>query len=222
MLYNKIKIYRIDIASNESTSDLHQISVSKKTYFESYFDITGDGRKELLRIKNHHLVRKIINSLLPNVHSAMVLVNSNQYGGSGSWHDAPVFSSAKNAYKVGIHELCHSYFSLADEYDGTHVNYNRTFANVTDKINRSEIKWKDLIDTQTPIPTYLNPKCGSGVVNDNIKPGTVGLFQGANYSSCKWYRPEQNCLMRSTGYYRFCAVCEREIEHKIMSDIHII
>ncbi len=41
--------------------------------------------------------------------------------------------------------------------------------------------------------------------------GAVGAFEGANYESHGYYRPQENCIM-FTRYDKFCAVCRRGIE----------
>ncbi len=42
----------------------------------------------------------------------------------------------------------------------------------------------------------------------------VGAFEGANYESNGYYRPQENCIM-FTRYDKFCAVCSRAIERII-------
>src|ERR1039457_4601904 len=42
----------------------------------------------------------------------------------------------------------------------------------------------------------------------------VGAFEGANYESHGYYRPQENCI-RFTRYDKFCAVCRRAIERII-------
>jgi len=218
---DKLKVYRLNIVSTESSEDLFNISGSKMTFFQSYFDYTGDGRKELLKIKDQRIVRDVRNYWINDAHIVMILVNNNNHGGSGGWNGAPVFSSSYYAFKIGLHELGHSYFGLADEYDLEHYEYNRTFPNITQKTDRSEIEWKDLILDDTPIPTKRNSGCGANMVQHQVEPGTVGIYEGGNYKKCNFFRPELNCLMRTSDYVRFCAVCEREIVNKISADLHL-
>src|SRR5208337_2158898 len=45
--------------------------------------------------------------------------------------------------------------------------------------------------------------------------GKVGAFQGANYESQGYYRPEVDCIM-FTRHMSFCAVCRRAIERVIV------
>ena len=42
----------------------------------------------------------------------------------------------------------------------------------------------------------------------------VGAFEGANYESRGYYRPQENCIM-FTRYDKFCAVCRHAIERII-------
>jgi hypothetical protein len=44
--------------------------------------------------------------------------------------------------------------------------------------------------------------------------GKVGAFEGANYESRGYYRPELNCIM-FTRHNAFCRVCRRSIEQVI-------
>jgi hypothetical protein len=44
--------------------------------------------------------------------------------------------------------------------------------------------------------------------------GKVGAFEGANYESKGYYRPEVNCIM-FTRHHAFCSVCRRAIERAI-------
>jgi len=42
----------------------------------------------------------------------------------------------------------------------------------------------------------------------------VGAFEGADYESRGYYRPQENCIM-FTRFDSFCAVCRRAIERII-------
>jgi hypothetical protein len=42
--------------------------------------------------------------------------------------------------------------------------------------------------------------------------GVVGAFEGANYESRGYYRPQTDCIMFSRDAVGFCAVCRRAIE----------
>ena len=69
-------------------------------------------------------------------------------------------------------------------------------------------KWADMIDRDTPIPTPV-PAPGE------ITP-SVGVFEGAAYSSKGIYRPADYCRMRVNDIDHFCPVCRRAIESLIL------
>lgn len=81
--------------------------------------------------------------------------------------------------------------------------------------NRATIKWGDLINAATPMPTTSNANCANCDPQPNPLPvGTVGAFEGAHYYHCDAFRPEFNCRMRALGF-DFCAVCQRRIRHTL-------
>ena len=51
----------------------------------------------------------------PEWHQAIVIVNSSTYGGSGG--QIGVTSTSSNWERIAIHELRHSAFGMADEYE---------------------------------------------------------------------------------------------------------
>jgi len=150
----------------------------------------------------------------------MVLVNSAVYGGSGG--TVAVFSMASGATEIGLHEMGHTAFSFADEYEyyaGCGVDTNRnnhpavepSEPNVTINSNRSTIKWGDLIAAATPVPTTSNGDCTVCDPQPNpFAATTVGAYEGAHYYHCGAYRPQFTCRMRALGN-PYCAVCQRVI-----------
>jgi hypothetical protein len=150
----------------------------------------------------------------------MVLVNSTIYGGSGG--TIAVFSMAQGANEIGIHEMGHTAFRLADEYDywqscATDVGHDNHPAqepsqpNVTIDSARATIKWGNLVLASTPMPTTSNANCAVCDPQPNpFSADTVGAYEGADYYHCDAFRPQFNCRMRKLGH-PFCAVCRREI-----------
>jgi hypothetical protein len=45
--------------------------------------------------------------------------------------------------------------------------------------------------------------------------GKVGAFEGANYESTGYYRPQADCIMFTRDEVGFCAVCRRAIARVI-------
>jgi hypothetical protein len=90
-----------------------------------------------------------------------ILVNNRTYGGGGIFN---LYSTvaADNAWAnyVFVHEFGHHFAGLADEYYTSSVAYapnaERTEPwepNVTALLDPAALKWKDLVSTDTPIPT---------------------------------------------------------------------
>src|SRR5690348_17510809 len=100
----------------------------------------------------------------------MVIVNSTQYGGSGG--AVATFSTNASAQEIGLHEMGHTAFGFADEYEyyagcgadaghDHHPGVEPAQPNVTINTNRDTIKWRDLIASTTPLPTTSNPNCAN-------------------------------------------------------------
>ena len=90
-----------------------------------------------------------------------ILVNSNTYGGGGIFNQyATVAIDNAWAGYVGVHEFGHHFAGLADEYYTSDVSYlpqdqrpEPWEPNATALIDRSKLKWKDLVEAGTPLPT---------------------------------------------------------------------
>lgn len=225
-LSDAINVYRIDVSSTDSGADdpvaCGGTGAAPATYFDAMF--CNAGIRRLLQV-NGGTVANVVNAQVPQAHMTMVLVNSPIYGGSGG--SIATFSMASGANEIGLHEMGHVAFGLADEYEywaGCGIDTNRnnhpasepSEENVTIDSNRATIKWGDLIDPATPLPTTDNANCA--VCDPQASPvpvGTVGAFEGAHYYHCDAYRPEFNCRMRAL-YYPFCAVCKRRIRTTLL------
>jgi hypothetical protein len=92
----------------------------------------------------------------------ILLANSRKYGGGGIfnlWTTAAAHS-AEAPYLV-VHEFGHSFAGLADEYYTSQVSYEQLAPpgtepwepNVTALVDPEALKWKDLVEPDTPIPT---------------------------------------------------------------------
>jgi hypothetical protein len=100
-------------------------------------------------------VRKVVNAQVPKWNGILVIVNSTTYGGSGG--AVAVFSRAAGASEIGIHELSHSAFGLADDaefYGGCRREAGMTTTtgaepaqpNVTANTDRNTLKWGGFVD----------------------------------------------------------------------------
>src|SRR6185436_17525741 len=91
-----------------------------------------------------------------------ILVNDKTYGGGGIYNDQAT-ASVDSAYSeyVFVHEFGHHFAALADEYYTSDVAYETgTVAkkepwepNVTALVDPQTLKWRDLVDPGTPLPT---------------------------------------------------------------------
>lgn len=233
-LQDAINVYRVDVASAESGAtdplvecddddedceECQGSGAEPDTVFGATF-CTG-GLERLLTV-DVDVVFKVADAAVPEWHVAMVMVNSTKYGGSGA-ANVPVFSLAPQTHELALHELGHSGFALADEYpyrigcdadEPDQQEYDGSEPiepNVTARSDRAHIKWNELIDDATPVPTTENDDCTECDDQPNpVEADTIGLFEGARYFRCGMYRPAFNCRMRQLGQ-PFCEVCTARI-----------
>jgi IgA Peptidase M64 len=226
LMFDAINVFRVDVASRESGADEPTAcggsGARPRTFFDASF--CGFGTQRLLVVKQEAALRTARRQV-PRNHAAMVIVNSAVYGGSGG--GVSVFSVAEHAFEIGIHELGHTFFKLADEYqtlagcesgETGHDKYGGgepREVNATKERDPARIKWRNLITPGTAIPTTRNPDCARCDTRPSPVPaGTVGLFEGSRYFHCGLFRPEFECKMRTLGQ-PFCAVCRNEIVRRL-------
>lgn len=225
-------VYRVNVESTDSGADdpvaCGGSGAAPATYFDARFCNAGIRR---LLVVDSALVTTVVAAQVPQYHHILVLVNSSIYGGSGG--SVGVFSMAPSANDIGIHEMGHAAFGLADEYEywaGCGVDTDRNVhpavepaePNVTIDTNRNTIKWRDLINPDTAMPTTENADCSMCDPQGNpVAADTVGAFEGAHYYHCDAYRPQFDCMMRALGH-PFCAVCQERIRATLAPYMPII
>src|SRR5204863_9491681 len=113
----------------------------------------------------------------------------------------------ERAEYVFVHELAHNLAGLADEYVGN-VTYQPLpplkpepwEPNLTALHDPALLKWRDLVEPSTPVPT------------PDTYAGKVGAFEGGGYEARGLFRPEIECIMGSTRTgVAFCRFCQRAI-----------
>jgi IgA Peptidase M64 len=223
-LWNAINVYRIDVASSDSgaadPTACGGTGLAPHTYFDASF--CNNGIQRLLEV-NDATVHDIVNTWMPQAHMIMVLVNSQVYGGSGG--SVATVSLAPGAEEIALHEMGHTAFTFADEYEyyagcgvdapGTHDRYpgggEPAQPNITANANRATNKWASLVAAATPMPTTRNANCSVCDPQGNpFSATTVGAYEGAGYYHCGLYRPQFDCRMRALNN-PYCAVCQSEI-----------
>jgi hypothetical protein len=188
----------------------------------------------------------------------VILLNSRRYGGGGIFNQfSTCYTDSEPPYPnwwsdyVFVHEFGHLFAGLADEYYTSEVAYVDFYAkntepwdpNITAALDPSTIKWANLIEKTTPVPTpwhkakydslsraisqlkpgtadYQKKSRETSVEMNNLLHqekywGTVGCFQGAGYASVGFYRPCLDCKMFSKSMIDFCPVCQNAIENMI-------
>jgi len=92
----------------------------------------------------------------------IVLFQERKYGGGGIFNLwATVAADTEVAPYVFVHEFGHAFAGLADEYYSSQVAYEQFNprgvepweANVTALLDPARLKWKDLVEAETPLPT---------------------------------------------------------------------
>lgn len=150
--------------------------------------------------------------------SYLIAVFNNDYytGGGGEYVFATENCYGSYMYNVIIHEFGHSFGLLGDEYGPTTASvdpndfplfHNR---NITNLSTPEDIPWKYLIAPSTPIPT-----CSYG---SSCFYTVTGLYESANYTNIGWYRPKNNCKMR-TVTQSFCPTCRDLLRETIIKHL---
>lgn len=207
-LKNKINVWAIGAVSGESGTDVPQDKIWKSTALNTNFFTFRSDR--YLTTSDFHSVRDY--AALAPCDQICILVNTDIYGGGGIYNFWNI-TSGKHPYRneVFAHEFGHSLGALGDEYYEDEVStddiYNKLTepyqANLTTLVN-FESKWKNMMDTKTPIPTP--------VVATNAK--TLGVYEGGGYQSKGIYRPYITCRMKSLDT-DFCPVCQKTLSEVV-------
>lgn len=172
-----------------------ELEYKNKPFFGSTFD--GYGIHRALMPMNLILVERVIsNNFSSKYAQAIILANSNDHGGTGG--QFATLTNNVNSRDVLAHELGHSFARLADEYEVGNGNYYEA-VNMTKTSNSELVKWKNWIGFR----------------------GVAVFKHGTSGDAASWYRPHNNCRMRTfSGYY--CPVCMQGIVEAIHKKANII
>ena len=220
-----INVFGVNVASTESGADDPLAAGGTGDMVRTYFDATFGhlGIRRFL-VCNQEIALAAAAEQVPEFTVVLVVVNSTIYGGSGG--GVGTYSLHPSATEIALHELGHTAFHLADEYEylrgcgidtdrNTHPGPEPPEPNVTINSNLGTLKWRRLVASGTPIPTTRNADCMQCDPQPSpVPPGTIGLFEGADTYHCGAFRPEFNCRMRSLGA-PFCQVCAAAIPRRI-------
>jgi hypothetical protein len=202
-----INVHRVDVASAESGAGDPATGDGPRTYFDATFGTVWNGEPlDRLLTVDDDLARITAQDLVPEAHQILVIVNSSKYGGSGG-PDVAVCSMGEQATEIAIHEIGHSGFKLADEYDygrGLHASGPEPSERNVTRDSQASSKWGDMVPAGTPLPTETNP---------GATAPAVGTYEGAKYVKRGMYRPSPTCYMND--FAPFCAVCTAQIENTL-------
>lgn len=151
----------LDLPSAESGINRPNAGVYRRTPLSTEYNIF-DSERYVLTLDNRAL--RDAASAAP-YEFIEILVNDKTYGGGGIFNDQATASvdSAFSPY-VFVHEFGHHFAALADEYYTSDVAYETGGAakpepwepNITALHDPSQLKWKDLVSSGTPLPTPWN------------------------------------------------------------------
>jgi hypothetical protein len=223
-----LNIHRVDVVSTDSGADdpgtCGDMSAGSGAQPATFFDATfcGDGQVRRLLTCNTTQAKATAQSIVANPGMTMVIVNTSEYGGSGG--AVATFSTHADAAQIGIHEMGHTAFGFADEYeylqgcDSGEMGHDHFTGgepiqpNVTIDTDPTTIKWKSLLTNAADgLPTTTNADCTKCDSQGNPKAASyVGAYEGADYFHCGCYRPSFDCKMRKLAN-SFCGVCQQVI-----------
>ena len=146
----------------------------------------------------------------------IILVNTDTYGGGGIYNSYTLTTAHHPQFKpVVVHEFGHSFGGLADEYaytDAPSPLYPYSIEpweqNITTMVD-FESKWKDMVPEGTPVPTPAKTQ-------ESEMYTSVGVYEGAGYTTKGIYRPATECRMKINEAPAFCPVCQRALERLIL------
>ena len=202
---SSFNIWMVEAPSVESGTDIPGVGVWKNTLLSSTF-YTFETERYLMTSDNRAVRDVAANAPYDQIY---IIVNTSKYGGGAIYnHYAVCVSENMYGEYVFTHEFGHSFAGLGDEYYNSETGYNEFYPldveppdpNLTTLIN-FDIKWKDMIEAGTPVPTP----------NSAENKGKVGVFEGGGYVNKGVYRPSYDCTMKSISVDNFCPVCRRAI-----------
>jgi hypothetical protein len=157
----KFNVWVIDVASARSGISRPRDGIWNETPLGLSFD-AFDVERYVLSYRNR-AIREI--AALAPYDALAILANTRKYGGGGIFNLWTTCSSGSSqAEYIFVHELGHSLAGLADEYYTSQVAYEDFTPagvepwepNITAFLDADRVKWRDLVEPSTPLPTPWN------------------------------------------------------------------
>jgi hypothetical protein len=251
---NDFNVRAMEVISDNSGIDKPDQNVWKQTALGTEYNTFGSARYVLT--EENRAIRDIADAAPYDF--ITILVNDNRYGGGGIFnlYTTCFTKPAKPGQEwemdyVYVHEFGHCFGGLGDEYYSSQVSYVDFYPknvepwepNVTRTNTKENLKWRNFVLSNTPIPTpwqkakydsietlrgkldrlasdYYDKREGllkstHEILKDPKWFGIVGAFEGSGYSSKDLYRPALDCMMFSLNFVDFDPVCAAAIERMI-------
>ncbi|MBI9053523.1 MAG: hypothetical protein JEY96_06875 [Bacteroidales bacterium] len=159
---NDINIWAVETPAQESGVSKPHPGVFKRTPLSAHYS-SFDSERYVLSYDNKSL--RNVASAVP-YEFMVILINEKTYGGGGIYNlYTTVAVDNKFSEYIMIHEMGHHMAGLADEYYSSSTSYEAPSieiepweTNITALLDKDNLKWKDLVEEGTPIPTTWNKK----------------------------------------------------------------
>jgi len=151
----------VDLPSAESGVTRPHAGVFHRSPLSTHYS-TFDSERYVLTFDNRRL--RDVASAVP-YDFLVVLINEKTYGGGGIFNDQTIVAAGNDyAEYLFIHEFGHHFAGLGDEYYTSDVAYETGAGakpepwepNLTALHDPANLKWKDLVLRDTPLPTPWN------------------------------------------------------------------
>ncbi|MEE9393898.1 MAG: M64 family metallopeptidase [Planctomycetota bacterium] len=191
-----VNIWRIEVESTDSGADhpsaCFTTPVMVNTTLDASYCTGGTQRCLYCNTTTAHGTAALN---VPMYDEVIVVVNDSVYGGCGG--SVACYAGANSSsLGIAIHELGHSVFGLADEYDYGSSNPTYTGGQFS-QVNVSNQDAAAMTAAQSKWHYWIGLE-------------GVSAFEGAAYHPFGVWRPKSNCLMRNLGQ-PFCPVCREEV-----------
>ncbi|MBI5022127.1 MAG: peptidase M64 [Ignavibacteriales bacterium] len=247
-------VWTVEVISPDSGIDKPDKNIWKNTVLGTMYNTFGSARYVLT--EENEVLRDICGNA--SYDFITILVNDNRYGGGGIYNLYTTTYTRGDAEGmdwqmdyVYVHEFGHSFGGLGDEYYSSQTSYNDMYQknvepwepNLTALNDKKNLKWKNLIDKDTPLPTpwekdqydslgrvrgkldRLAPdyyekrkplyEAEQKILKETKFANKVGAFEGAGYMSKGMYRPASDCRMFTLSLVGFDPVCTSAINRVI-------
>lgn len=155
---NQISVRGVLVPSAASGCDEPTRDAFRSTSLDATFNSLGSERYMLT--EDNRAVRDVAANVPYD--ALVIMVNHDRYGGGGIYNLFCTFTAHSDwADYLLLHEFGHSFAGLADEYYSSSVAYNDFYpkghepqeANITALLDPDKLKWRDLVDQGTELPT---------------------------------------------------------------------